>query len=296
MPRNQFSVFKNLMFNLYRTLPPALRRYFVSAVNKGRVGKIYKLKSPSTLIFYVTDRCNAKCKHCFYWKSLNNKDDEISLENTSKVSNSLKRPLDLLVITGGEPFLRNDIVAICGMFYKNNGTKRISIDTNGILSSTIHERVREILKSNPSKHLSVFISLDGMEKTHDVMRGCKGSFSAVEKTLGKLKELESQFKNLNIMVATTVTKDNLNELGDLINFVKKYGILHKFNILRSNSMVFNVDRKFLNDFDPQKIDSPSFYELEKVYNLVSRNKDLGSRIEAMKLRNSIDMLKSKKGL
>ena len=51
------------------------------------------------------------------------------------------------MITGGEPFLRNDVPEICGAFLKNNRTRRISIATNGMLTQKIIESVKTLLKS-----------------------------------------------------------------------------------------------------------------------------------------------------
>ncbi len=294
MTRNQFSRFKNVTFTIYSKIPAFIKKPFLRSLNEKRLKNTKKIDSPSTLIFYVTNKCNARCKHCFYWRDLNKKEQELNLEQIRKIANSLKRKLDLLVITGGEPFLREDIVEICRIFYGGNNTNRISIDTNGTLPDVIGSKVRNILEANPSKTLSVFISLDGMEKTHDNIRGIKNAFNAVEKTLKKLKELEQKHKNLSIMVATTITGDNIDELEDIISFVKRFNVLHKFNILRTNATVFGIDKNLLNDFDPKEVYELTFDDLERVYNIISRNKGLGSRIEAMKIRHSIDMLKYKK--
>lgn len=294
MTRNQFSGYKNFIFKLYHNIPYSIKKPLVRLVNNSRLKRVYRSHSPSTLIFYVTNRCNARCKHCFYWRQLNNKDSELGLEKIKKVALSLKKPLDLLVITGGEPFLRKDIVEICNIFYKYNDTRRISIDTNGILSDTVYNKVKSVIAHNPSKELSVFISLDGVNETHDIIRGCKGAFSSVESTLKKLKPLELRNRNLVLMVATTLTKDNLGEIGDVISFVKKFNVLHKFNIIRNNSTIFNIDNKMLNSFDPKERYDMSFDDLEKFYKVISSRKDLGSRIETMKIRHSIDMLKNKK--
>lgn len=294
MTRNQFSKIRNVIFDAYSKLPTSLKKPFLKILNEKKLKNTKKAGSPSTLIFYATNKCNAKCKHCFYWKDLNKKEQELNLEQIRKIANSLKRKLDLLVITGGEPFLREDIGEICNIFYEKNNTKRISIDTNGTLSDTINNKVEDILKANPSKQLSIFISLDGMEKTHDTIRGIRNAFSAVEKTLKNLKELEQKHRNLSIMVATTITRDNLNEIEDIIKFVKKFDVLHKFNILRTNATVLGIDKNLLNNFDPKEIYELNFEDLERVYNIISKNKGLGSRIEAMKMRHSIDMLKHKK--
>jgi len=47
-----------------------------------------KKNNVSTLIFFVTNRCNFKCNHCFYWQSLNI-NDVLSTENIKKIIDSI---------------------------------------------------------------------------------------------------------------------------------------------------------------------------------------------------------------
>ena len=64
------------------------------------------------VIYHVTFRCNAKCKFCFNWKELNqNKEKELSLEEINKISYSMPK-FDWLLLSGGEPTLRTDLVYI----------------------------------------------------------------------------------------------------------------------------------------------------------------------------------------
>lgn len=291
MTRNQFSGFRNLIFKGYNKLPGFIKKPATKALNKHRTKNMEK-EGLTNMIFYVTDRCNARCKHCFYWKNLNRKTEELELDKIKKIAESIKKPLDLLVITGGEPFVRDDIKEICDIFYRTNKTKRISIDTNGMLTDKIIRNVEGILE-NPKK-LTVFLSLDGMQETHDKMRGVKGAFASMEKTINGLKKLEKKYKNLTIMLATTLTKENFGELNKVREYANKTDVLHKINIARSNSMVFNIDKNLLNDFDPEEKNELSIEELEKVYEMINEKKDLGSRIESMKLRHSIDMVRAGK--
>ena len=133
------------------------------------------LKTPVYIILFVSDRCNLKCRHCFWWKG---KDEfnEISLVQFEKIATSLKHPLKTLHITGGEPFLRDDIVDIIKIFVDKNHTKDVTISTNGILVDKIVKECKIINKIVPE--LSVSVSLDGLEKFHDKMRCKKGAFKA----------------------------------------------------------------------------------------------------------------------
>ena len=69
---------------------------------------INKNGPPLHLTFFVTARCNAVCKHCFYHDSLNKKFNELTLEEIDKFTKTMD-PLLSLSITGGEPYIRDDI-------------------------------------------------------------------------------------------------------------------------------------------------------------------------------------------
>ncbi|MBI4698269.1 MAG: radical SAM protein, partial [Nitrospirae bacterium] len=97
------------------------------------------------LIFFVTNRCNAKCRHCFYWKNLNKK-EELSLDEIENISKKLGT-VQVLLLSGGEPVLRDDLPEIISMFIKNNGSKVVSIPTNALLPEEV-ERVVERLATH----------------------------------------------------------------------------------------------------------------------------------------------------
>jgi len=89
-----------------------------------------KNQLPSYFIFYPTSRCNLSCSHCFYHDSLNKKFNELSIEEINKFTKTMD-PLLHLIITGGEPYLREDIDEIVKIFYENTKVPIISIPSNG---------------------------------------------------------------------------------------------------------------------------------------------------------------------
>ena len=80
------------------------------------------------LIFSVTDKCQFRCKSCFYADTMDNSNLKavkgLSLEEIKKISSSMGN-ISKLLITGGEPFLRDDISEICEIFYKQNKIRHI---------------------------------------------------------------------------------------------------------------------------------------------------------------------------
>src|SRR5438132_8342129 len=92
-------------------------------------------KRLGTVILFVTSRCNAFCKTCFYHEELNQPGD-MSLEQIEKVSCTMP-PITDLWLSGGEPTLRRDVSQIIDTFVKNNGVSRIIIPSNGLIKARV---------------------------------------------------------------------------------------------------------------------------------------------------------------
>ena len=106
-----------------RSLERLVRHARITRANYGR------LASPPFLVLFVNSICNMKCEHCFYWRSLNQKND-LSYEELVALSESLG-PIENLNLSGGEPFLRPEFGEICRQFIRHNGVRQIYVPTNG---------------------------------------------------------------------------------------------------------------------------------------------------------------------
>jgi len=222
------------------------------------------IKTPTNLIYFVTNHCQLNCVHCFYYKYLNKKLHYLSLTELRKIVKLLVSPLNLLILTGGEPFLRKDLDCMCYIFSELNHTKVININSNGWETNYIYETVKDIRrKMSRRTKLSIQISIDGLEQAHDKIRK-HGSFKKAIETVNKLKTI----KNLNLSIMTTVCKFNYNEIKDLISFVRNLGVKHKYQFVRDNRKnVFNLKKEFLTNFQPQEEDF--FLSLEDLYKINS---------------------------
>src|SRR5207247_3562084 len=81
--------------------------------------------SPPFLVLFINSICNMKCEHCFYWTSLNKRDD-LSFEEIVALSESLGR-IENLNLSGGEPFLRKEFAEICLQFVRKNAVRQIYV-------------------------------------------------------------------------------------------------------------------------------------------------------------------------
>jgi len=199
-----------------------------------------RLELPISLILLITSRCNARCKFCFFKDRLNKGVDEFDLAEYEKLSLSLGKLVNIIV-SGGEPFLREDLPEICQIFSINNSVEDIAIPTNGLSPERLNVVTQKILNIC-SSNIMISLSLDGTREIHDKFRGVKGSFDCVLESYYRLIELKKSFPSFRVHVTTVISKENYNYLTDLIAFVRKNmpdlnG--HNFELVRSEKSTFS---------------------------------------------------------
>jgi len=197
----------------------------------------FNRRSPSYFVFFVTTKCNSRCEICFFWEKIKEgyQTEELTLDEIEKITKKSGKILHLL-LSGGEPFLRKDIADIVRCFVKNAGSRLVSIPTNASLPDKIEKDVNKILKENPSIHLNVNLSLDGIGEDHDKIRGHKGSYEKLIETYRRLKVIQKEFPNLGINIQTVFTSNNHEKMEDLAAHVaENYDVgFHGFSIVRGN--------------------------------------------------------------
>ena len=104
--------------------------------------------TPPFLILFVNSICNLTCAHCFYWRSLNGRDD-LTFEELEALAKGLG-PIENLNLSGGEPFLRPDFAEICALFVRHNGVRQIYVPTSGFFPDRVEAQVRSLLAKAPS--------------------------------------------------------------------------------------------------------------------------------------------------
>lgn len=179
---------------------------------------------PLNLTVSVTFKCNAKCKTCYIWEKYQGNPElakkELKTEEFEKIFKSLGKTPFWITLSGGEPFIRKDLVEICESIYRNNEPKIINIPTNGILSKKIEKDTSAILEICEKTNIVVNLSLDGVGERHDEIRGYKGNFEKAMDTYERLHALKNEFKNLTVGVHSVISVFNINDLEEIYDFVK----------------------------------------------------------------------------
>lgn len=203
------------------------------------LGKVSRKIRWGYVIFFVTYRCNAKCAHCFYWKNLN-KRDELTLDEINRISSNLGR-VQVLLLSGGEPLLRDDLFEIISIFIRNNGTKVVSIPTNALLPKQIVEVSERLLRSFPETTFSINPSIDELYDKNDEIRGIKGAFDRSIESLRELEKLRKKYNNIELVVNTTISNFNYRDIDEIIEFFKEFNLTyHNFELLRGSPKEKNM--------------------------------------------------------
>ncbi len=162
---------------------------------------------PLNLTVSATYRCNSRCRTCNVWKK---KTNEFTADEFDKTFKSIGDSPYWLTISGGEPFLRDDIVEISCSAYHHFRPGIINIPTNGILHDKIPARVEDIVKSCPETQIIVNLSIDGIGEQHDNIRNVKNNFEKAFKTFDALRALD--YDNFSLGIHTVISKYNVNEI------------------------------------------------------------------------------------
>ncbi|MDD2806601.1 MAG: glycosyltransferase [Elusimicrobiales bacterium] len=164
---------------------------------------------PEQVTLFVTDRCDLKCGHCFYGRELNSGRAEFTTAELARALPSLGR-FSFVSLTGGEPFLRDDLPEIARLLVEVNGVRRISIPTNGYRPQKVLELTGKLLEACRGRaSVLVKVSLDGVGAAHDAIRGVAGSFDRAAETFAGLKLLRRRHGHLKAGVLLTAS--GLNE-------------------------------------------------------------------------------------
>jgi MoaA/NifB/PqqE/SkfB family radical SAM enzyme len=172
---------------------------------------------PPFLILFINSICNQKCDHCFYWRSLNGKDD-LSRDEIFALSRSLGR-IETLNLSGGEPFLRPEFGEICRQFIQHNKVRQIYVPTNGYFTDRTIKQVTETLKERDLDLFVTEISLDGLGEFHNKFRGSPGAFDKAMQTYDALAKLQESDPRLRIHSISTATDVNMDEIRKLTSFL-----------------------------------------------------------------------------
>lgn len=187
--------------------------------------------NPIIISWNITKKCNLNCAHCYRDAGDVAYNELATNEAFGLVDEIAKAGFKILILSGGEPLVREDVFDII-KYASDKGLKAV-LGTNGTL---ITEDIAMKCKSAGAERLG--ISLDSInEKKHDEFRKYDGGFKKVLDGIENLKK-----HNIEFQIHTTVTKNNINEIDEITSFAEKIGAkAHHIFFLVSTGRAKNIN-------------------------------------------------------
>ncbi|MFH0960653.1 MAG: radical SAM protein [Pseudomonadota bacterium] len=189
-------------------------------------------------IFYVTQRCNFECRHCFNYIENQKPGNDLTIDEIDRFSQKLGK-IKYITMAGGEPMLRPQLDTIAEIFYTNNKVHILNVSTNGWLTDRVVSFVESTLSKCEGLALAIAVSLDGGRETHDKIRNKAGSFDHAVTTLKELKKLQehSDTNRLALFAHGTYNAWNANEFLDTARFfTEEIGVPYSVAMIRGDNL------------------------------------------------------------
>ena len=222
-------------------------------------GKPFK---PQAVSLEITHDCVARCIMCNIWKIPREVPNLAMPQWLELLSSPLFADLRELDITGGEPFIRDDLVdlfqGICSLKPDHfPGLKSIAITTNGLLPDRVLPVVETMLPALKDRHLDLVVvcALDAVGDLHDRIRNFPNAWSKVDGTLDALCRLREISGNLIVGLKTTILPLNVDELVSIAAYADQRGL---FTII---SPCIITEGRYLN---PDRAEDLTFSEQDRL--------------------------------
>ncbi len=177
------------------------------------------MRGPIDCVVAVTYRCNSRCVMCDIWKSDARRERELAPSDYRWLPRSLRS----INVSGGEPFLRDDIAEVVRVMRERCPKARILISTNGLAP----ERIEKAMTEMPG--VAVRVSVDGIGEAHDAVRGVPGAYDRAMETVRRLRGLGVE----DLGLAVTATESNVGEVTRVRDKTREMGL--KFSVTAAHS-------------------------------------------------------------
>ncbi len=173
-------------------------------------------QTPVVLHIRITSKCNLSCPFCYLKDGLNQDEkNHLSIQEWRKILIQLPRTT-IIDITGSEPFMAKDFAAFL-MLLKELGFK-CSITTNGTI---FNEKIIDLIMNSSIEYL--LVSLDGLEKKHNELRGSDKAFERTKIFIKAIleKRSEQNSKRPIVNVKSMILDETVDEIEELIHYCDK---------------------------------------------------------------------------
>jgi MoaA/NifB/PqqE/SkfB family radical SAM enzyme len=191
---------------------------------------------PRMLTFTVTMACNARCVMCDSWRMMSR--DDLTLAEIEDIFAQLPA-LDLVRLTGGEPFLRRDLTEIADAAVARLHPAVLHVTTNGFLTERIVSFCERRDRLVP---LYLLVSLDGLEPKHNEVRGKPDAWRRTAATLAALAPRQRELGLRLAVNQTVVDGDGVEQYRALRSFLAPLAVRHQVVVAYAASATYNLER------------------------------------------------------
>lgn len=188
-----------------RHLPAGARALAIRALNPLRVRRAKAQCVPRWITLFVTNRCNARCEHCFFWSELNRRSPELGLDDMRRLFRSIRWSVRTVNLSGGEPFLRRDLEDIVLAADATRRVRKMSVPTHGMLRN-LPDRLQALVPRLRRMRLNVSVSFDGLRERHDANRKIRNGFDLAVRNLRALRALERGSRLFELSASVSLTR------------------------------------------------------------------------------------------
>lgn len=204
----------------------------VTSILRNRRGLVPR---PSWCTWLVLYRCNARCPMCDSWRL--KPGAELSPTDADQVFRKIGR-LQVVRLTGGEPFMREDLSELADIVMRRSSPAVLHITTNGSYPDRLEQFARQF---SAPRRLQILLSVDGLELEHNQSRGKDVLFSSVEECVRRLQPLRR--RGLAVSINHTITTpQSLADHATLQQHMQKLGAEVHAVIAYSESAMYSLKR------------------------------------------------------
>lgn len=197
-------------------------------------GRFLDKAGPVKLIIETTRLCNSHCKTCDMWRQPPG--PELHPDYLLRAVASVGRDVGWIALTGGEvtlyPHLRYLVAGLVSCCPK---LLLINIPLNGINPGRTADLVERLLRENKRVLLHITLSIDGVGRDQDELRG-SGQWNQTIETWRRLRALRKRFHNLRVSAQMTVSGLNMSKFSGVIErfgresdtFIIAFGMDNRF--------------------------------------------------------------------
>lgn len=190
---------------------------FSLQTKKSIIKALITKKSPYYIQYYITGRCNLLCRQCNIVET-NSRIVEMDLDHVARTAKNLKRiGAGIVLLTGGEPFIRADLPQIVELFVKNG------LDVRLQTAGTKYATEDQLQACYEAGARDINVSLDSLDfNKFDYINAVPGSAKNAIETIERISKVFRK-KSAILSFGTVMSRFNYKEIPAIVEFAKRIG-------------------------------------------------------------------------